>query len=120
MKILISVHLAFGVALTALFAGIHGWNAAIGFATGASVSFLNVLILVSTWPRILAKKSVALSIGVIVFKFAILGWIIYEVVTEKPVHLGWFSAGLGLVVLSTLATSFAVTQNSHDHDKVET
>lgn len=118
MNMLISIHLALGVALTALLAGVQDWSAAIGFAAGAGVSFLNVLVLVSTWSRILAKKSVALSVGVIVFKFAILGWIIYEVVTEKTVHVGWFSAGLGLVILSTLATSFAVTQNSPD--KVET
>lgn len=110
-------HFVAAVVLTAVIAFISGTYSALSFAAGAGASFLNLIALVYSWPRILAKKSVALSIGVIVIKFAILGWIIYEVVSSQALPLGWFAAGLGLVILSTVATSFNVTQQSRE--KVE-
>lgn len=82
-----------------------GQSVAGAFAAGAGVSFLNLIFLALTWPRLLQKKQVALSTGVIVFKFAILGWIIYEVVARKLFHLGWFSAGLALVIVSTVVAA---------------
>jgi hypothetical protein len=88
----------------------------------------------------LVKKQVALSVGVIVFKFAILGWIIYEVATGNfsgkipgnifggsfansapngggtsfgpSLDLGWFGAGLATVVLSVLTTGLSVSLKS--------
>lgn len=112
MKFLLSFHLAAGVALTAVFSLMSSTSDALSFAAGAGLSFLNLCALTFAWPRILAKKLVALSIGVIVFKFAILGWVIYEVVTSRQIRLGWFAGGLGLVVLSTVVTSFIVSRKS--------
>ena len=85
---------------------------------------INLCVHVVAWPRILVKKQVALSIGVIVFKFAILGWIIYEVVAGNLIgvvfgnrfgprlDLGWFGAGLSIVVLSVLTTGLSVSLKS--------
>lgn len=112
MRFLLSFHLAAGLVLTAAFALLSGTSDALSFAAGAGLSFLNLFALTFSWPRILAKKLVALSIGVIVFKFAILGWVIYEVVTSKRIHVGWFAGGLGLVVLSTVVTSIIVSRQS--------
>ena len=83
---------------------------------GGAVSLLNLVALVVAWPLILRKKLFALSISIIVIKFAILGWILYAVVSatlhQKLWHLGWFSVGLGLVVFSVVATAFQSTRTS--------
>ncbi|MCM2280519.1 MAG: hypothetical protein NDI61_01585 [Bdellovibrionaceae bacterium] len=104
MKFLIWSHFAIGLIGSVIIGFWSGWVNASDFAAGAALSWLNLLSLVVTWPRILAKKLVALSIGVIVLKFAILGSIIYAVVAWKAFQIGWFSAGIATVVLSTVAT----------------
>lgn len=73
--------------------------------------------LVYTWPSLLKKKRVALSIGIIVIKFAILGWILYEVVRAQSVHMIWFAGGLALTGISVVITSFiSSTEDSSDTD----
>ncbi len=51
----------------------HGLSALCGAAT----SLLNISLLGLTWRLIMAKKLVALMIVIIVFKFALLVWILY-------------------------------------------
>ena len=80
-------------------------EAAISFAAGGGLMFGNLLVMVLFWPLILAKKLFALSVGVIVFKFAILAWIINEIAIGKAIQLGWFSVGMSLIVVSVLATA---------------
>jgi uncharacterized membrane protein len=105
MVFLLIFHAALACVITVSLHYVFGQTEASAFAAGAGVSFLNLIFLALTWPRLLQKKQVALSTGVIVFKFAILGWIIYEVVARKLFHLGWFSAGLALVIVSTVVAA---------------
>ncbi len=63
-------------------------------------------------PFIFAKKQFALSIGVIVFKFAILAWIMNEAVnaasnavTQSQCSLGWFAVGIALINVSAIVTA---------------
>lgn len=104
MKFLIWSHFVIGLVGYLLVASFRNSTDAASFAMGAGLSWFNLLSLVITWPRILAKKLVALSIGVIVLKFAILGSIVYAVVAWKAADIGWFSFGIGTVILSTVAT----------------
>ena len=112
MKRVLEFHIAASLLLALLLFALRSQEAAIAFIFGSSVSFFNLVALTVVWPRILAKKLVALSIGIIVIKFAILGWILYAVVTGKLFQLGWFAVGMGLVVPSVVATSIKVSQNS--------
>lgn len=105
MTFLFSFHLAASAALTVLTSLFFGADAAFALAAGAGVTLLNLLILVFTWTRMFEKKLVALAIAAIILKFAIFGWMIYRIVLDKLFHLGWFSAGLGLVILSTMAAA---------------
>jgi hypothetical protein len=73
---------------------------------GAAVTLFNLWVLVFVWPRILANKKVALAVATIVFKFAILGLILYLVTHSPAISLGWFALGLGTVVPSVLVTAF--------------
>lgn len=105
MTFLLGFHFGAAFFLTTVIYLFLNITSAKSFAAGASLAMLNLIALVFTWTHILKKKLVALSIGVIVFKFAILGWIIYRVVTGEIFQVGWFSAGLALVVLTALATA---------------
>lgn len=114
MKFLPLVHIVIagcGAVLAWLIGGSH---ASASFSVGAAVALFNLTLLVIVWPLILAKKLVALSIGVIVFKFAILAWIINEVATGNQFHLGWFAVGLGTLVPSVLATAAKASRSSSE------
>jgi hypothetical protein len=109
MRFLLYFHTLLTVVGATLACFLVGESAGVSFLMGALVSLINLAGLVFAWPLILAKKLVALSIGVIVFKFAILGWILYEVVHTSYVHTGWFAGGLAIVVISVTATSFNIS-----------
>jgi hypothetical protein len=74
--------------------------------------FINLSVMLVTWPRILAKKQIAPSVLVIVFKFAILGWIIFEVVNDGRIQIGWFAAGLATIVPASLVTMLSSNPTS--------
>ncbi len=56
---------------------VMGWNYFVPFLCGGILSFMNVLGTAFAWPRILEKKSVALSVGIIVSKFALTIGVLY-------------------------------------------
>jgi hypothetical protein len=89
-----------------------GPHSALSFAAGAGLILFNLIGLVLFWPRILAKKQVALSISGIVFKFAILVGILYVLVDGKRVSLVWLAAGISLVVPSVVAASIKVSRDN--------
>lgn len=112
MTFLLVFHAVVSVLTTVLVALTIGSAAALSTFGGAAFTLLNLGFLVITWPRILAKKQVALAIAAIVFKFALLGGILYLVTRSQTISLGWFAVGFGLVVPSVLAT--AIFQKSPD------
>lgn len=66
---------------------------------GGLTMLLNWWVLVWAWKRIFLKKSIALAVSVIVFKYSILGFIVYYAVTatkERPIG---FVVGLSSIVL---------------------
>jgi len=56
---------------------IFGWIYFLPFVSGGLLSVMNVLGTSFAWPRILEKKSVALSVGIIVSKFALSVGVLY-------------------------------------------
>ena len=85
---------------------LSGFAPAVSYLAGALVTLFNSAVLVFGWPRMLAQKQVARAVAVIVFKFAILGWILYLVVHSQTIQLGWFALGLATVIPSVLVTAF--------------
>ncbi len=106
MSFLLYFQLALSVVGATLVAVFQGPTAAFSFAGGAAVTLFNFAVLVFGWPRMLAQKQVARAVLVIVFKFAILGWILYLVAHSQTVSLGWFALGLATVIPSVLVTAF--------------
>lgn len=106
MTILLKIQVGFGVLGSVLVAFFAGQAASLSFTGGAALTLFNFAVLVYGWPRILAKKQVAPAIAVIIFKFAILGWILYLVASSQTIHLGWFACGLATVIPSVLVTAF--------------
>ena len=82
---------------------IDSWHAAASFAVGAGLVFLNVVLLAWAGSRLMQKKRLALSILVIVFKYAILGAILYKILKTTWVQPMWFCAGVGTLMLASLA-----------------
>lgn len=75
-------------------------------AIGASLMLFNVIILGWSWHRLLAKKSIAWTVGIIVIKYAVLlGSIVYLA------RLDWFrpiGAGIGIASFILAALVLAV------------
>lgn len=104
--------IAIQLAITILGAGVVGFfttsAAGFSFAAGAGVILFNFAVLVFGWPRVLAKKQVALGSVAIVIKFAILGWILYLVTHSSSVRIGWFAFGMATVFPSLLMAAFSL------------
>ncbi len=110
MTFLIYFQLALTV-LGAVFVVVFSGSApGISYLAGGTVTLFNLAVLVFGWPRMLAQKQVARAVAVIVFKFAILGWILYLVVHSQTIQLGWFALGLATVIPSVLVTAFKLNE----------
>ncbi len=83
---------------------------AVAFLVGTTIALVNILLLYFSWKRILQKKSVALSVGVIVIKYATLGFIIYQMATKNLFLLEWVCVGIGTLLVSALATAVKVNR----------
>lgn len=77
-------------------------GAAASFAVGSGLIFANVAVLAFVWFFVIQKKLIALSLMIIVFKYAILGVIIYKLLSYEWLNKGWLCVGLGSLVVTTL------------------
>jgi hypothetical protein len=75
---------------------------AISFSAGALFAFMNTLFLTIIVSRIFAKKSVALSFILIIFKYLVFGLALYFLITNHYIKVAWFVVGLSLLVLSVI------------------
>lgn len=80
----------------------ENWHAAASFAMGSGLVFMNVVLLAWAGARLMQKKRLALSTFVIVFKYAILGVILYKILKTPWVHPLWFCAGVGTLMLASI------------------
>jgi len=75
---------------------------AYSFVTGSLVILLSFVLLGIGFGLIFKKKLIALAIGIIVFKYAILGIIIYTLVKLSWLDPLWFSIGVASFILSAI------------------
>jgi hypothetical protein len=101
MKLLMTVHAGI-IFLGMTIFSINTWQQSLSYGLGGVVMFANVAILGMVWDRLLRKKYVALSVSIIVIKYAVLGAILY-----KAFNLSWvdplvLSVGIGSFGLSAV------------------
>lgn len=105
MNFLVIFHIATSAFIAAC---LYLWGAPAmvsAFLVGTTLSLANVVLLHFAWKRILEKKLVALSAGVIVIKYATLGFIIYRIASRNLFQLEWLCVGLGVILVSAVATA---------------
>ena len=83
------------------------WSAAASYACGALLILFNVVILAWAFRRLLQKKLIALSTGLIVFKYAILGTILYQILKASWLSPLWFCVGVGTLMLAAFGTALS-------------
>lgn len=83
------------------------------YLAASGLMLINVGLLYWVWQRCLQKKLVALAILIIVFKYAILGWIVYRLLSSSWLDIVWFSMGIGSLILSSSLTALQ-TRTSED------
>jgi hypothetical protein len=74
----------------------------IPFADGAGLITINFALLTWFWKRIFEKKPVALTFGLVVFKYAILAMVLYIFVRESNLPLTPLLGGLATLAISLL------------------
>ncbi|MBK9324675.1 MAG: hypothetical protein IPM97_17305 [Bdellovibrionaceae bacterium] len=82
-------------------------HSAESFFSGGLLIAINFIFLGFAWNLVFRKKLVALSVLIIVFKYAILGVIIYQLVKQTWLLPFWFAAGVASMMIASLI--FATT-----------
>lgn len=77
----------------------------ISFVSGSFFSAFNVTLLIIVLKALFKKKSVALPVGVIVFKYAVLGIVLYTVAQKEFFNIIYFVVGLSILLPSSLVFS---------------
>ena len=88
---------------------IGGWGSGLpltSFFLGSLLATVQLVVMVWSWQKILAKKSIALVGTVIVFKYAFLAILIFRLLSQHWVLPLWFLVGLGTMIPSILVGGF--------------
>lgn len=84
------------------------------FTAGALLGLFHITVMVWCWQKIFRKKAIALAVAIIVFKYAVLGSVVYEVLTRQLVDPLAFMVGLGVVLpVVMLVGYFEVARLAH-------
>ncbi|MCB0384758.1 MAG: hypothetical protein KDD43_05135 [Bdellovibrionales bacterium] len=74
-----------------------------GVVLGSGLMGVNWVLLIWSWRQIFLKKSIALGVSVIVIKYAILGLILYHVVTSGSWDVAGFLIGISTAIVTAIA-----------------
>ncbi|MFS4458936.1 hypothetical protein [Bdellovibrio sp. HCB2-146] len=102
MKLIIIFQALFTILGSLLLAHFAALPQALSYAAGSGLIFLTFVLLAWGWSLIFSKKMIALAIGIIVFKYAILGIIIYTLVKLSWFTPLWFALGVASFAISAL------------------
>lgn len=90
----------------------------LSFAVAGLIVMGNFILLGSGWKLVFRKKLIALSVLIIVFKYAILGVIIYHFVKQSWLQPFWFATGVATMMGASLI--YALTQGFFEKEPEET
>jgi uncharacterized membrane protein len=74
----------------------------LSLAMGSGLIFSNLAFVTWVWWNVLRKKLIALSVSLIVLKYAFLGYLIVQILNDSRTQPVWFSLGLGTLLVSIL------------------
>lgn len=106
LKLLFSLQLGMGLLFSAIIYFLAGYTASISFLSGALFATLNTLFLVFIVARLFRKKSVALTLILIIFKYTIFGLGLYFLVSSKLLIVSWFVVGLSILLPTIVGLVF--------------
>lgn len=98
LKTLFLLQISFSLAFSLIIQFVAGKIESISFLSGALFATTNTLFLVFIVTRLFRKKSVALSLFLIIFKYTIFGLALYFLVTSKLLMVSWFVVGLSILL----------------------
>lgn len=107
LRRLLTLQLVVGAVLTGAAAGFAGIQPAVSFAAGALLMVLNVAVLGWAWNRILEKKSIAWTSGIIVIKYAVVLSSIVLLSRRPEFHAVAAGLGIGSFVIAAVIAALA-------------
>lgn len=75
-----------------------GFEATVAVGVGSLIELVNLWVLGWVWAQLLLKKMFALPIAVIVIKYPLLMFVLWELIVGRRVHVGGLSVGLGSIL----------------------
>ncbi len=87
-----------------------GYGQVLSYAFGGLIISINFFTLAIVLKAISGEKSVAFALLLVVFKYAILGYIIYYLVEQKSLDLLALSLGLGSLVITGPIAAILITK----------
>lgn len=100
VKALFTLQVGLSLVFAIIIRFVAGQTESISFLAGAIFATLNTVFLVFIVSRLFRKKSVALSLILIIFKYTIFGLGLYALVTSKLLMVSWFVVGLSILLPS--------------------
>ena len=85
----------------------------VSFVAGFTFMLLNVVLLKWAWKRILWKKSIALAVAAIVFKYALFGFLLFGLIYSQKVNAAYFLVGVTVMVFVTIIKSLKQTKEDN-------
>jgi hypothetical protein len=100
-------------------AEVGGLLSAASFAVGSALMLGNMLLSAYLLMEMIQKKQIALPMTIIISKYSILGLAIFALMRSAWIQKGWFSIGLGVLIISGPLYAFYVsTRKEEDEDVI--
>lgn len=103
MNFVLSVQILITALGSILLGSLLGIQPAASFGVGSLSIALSFSMMAIGYGLIFKKKMIALAVGIIVFKYAILGIIIFTLVKLSWFEPLWFALGVASLILSAIA-----------------
>jgi hypothetical protein len=91
---------------------------AASLASGGLIVLVNVALTAYLVMQMIRKKQIALSVTIIIFKYTILGAIVFSLLSAAWVQKGWFVIGLGSLVVSAPLYAFYISTRKEEEEDV--
>ena len=89
---------------------------AASLACGGLIVLVNVALTAYLVMQMIQKKQIALSVTIIIFKYSILGVIVFSLLGAAWIQKGWFIVGLGSLVLSAPLYAFYISTRKEEEE----
>jgi hypothetical protein len=119
MNFVLSVQMLITVLGSIVLGWFLGLQQSASFATGSLAIGLSFSMMAIGYGLIFRKKMIALAVGIIVIKYAILGIIIFTLVKLAWFDPLWFALGVASLILSAIAYALKESTRENAADDVK-